>query len=192
MKEYFDKLIYLFDDTTIFTFCAYSGSGLLFIQLILNFFGLADSEDVSDSEIGEKKIFKVLSLQTIGGFLMLFGWTALACQIEFNLQTSITVFLSFLAGLGSVFLINLIFKIAKKFNSPGSTCNLDDVIGKEAFVYQRIPKDGVGKVSISFQHLTCEINAASCTREEIPSFTRVQILKKRDDVTLVVMPIQNR
>lgn len=186
---FFDKLIYLFDDAAIFTFLAYIGSGILVIQFIFNLFGWTDSEDFNDGDVGEEKKFNYLSLQTIGGFLMMFGWTAITCQKEFNLPIPFSIFLSLLVGLCSVFIINLIFKIAKKFHSPGNTCRLDDVIGKEALVYQRIPKDGVGKISVSFQHLTCEINAISHTREELSSFTRVQILKKKDDVTVVVMPI---
>jgi hypothetical protein len=184
----FDKLVCLFSDTTIFTFSAYLGSGILLIQFIFSLFG-ADSEDFNEGDVGEAKKFKYLSLQTIGGFLMMFGWSAITCQKEFNLQIPFSIFLSLLVGLCSVFIINLIFKIAKKFHSPGNTCRLDDVIGKEALVYQRIPKDGVGKISISFQHLSCEIDAISHTREELPSFTRVQILKKKDDVTVVVMPV---
>lgn len=188
MTEYFEKLIHLFEDTTIFTFCAYIGSGILVIQLILNMFGLAESDNDYD-DVGEERKFKILSLQTIGGFLMMFGWSAITCLKEFDFGISFSIFLSFLVGLCSVFIINLIFKIAKNFHSPGNICRLEDVIGKEAVVYQRIPKDGVGKVSISFQHLTCEIDAISHTREELPSFTRVQILKKRDDVSVVVIPI---
>jgi len=186
----FDKLVYLFGDTTIFTFSAYVGSGILLIQFIFNLFGWADTEDFNEGDgVGEEKKFKYLSIQTIGGFLMMFGWTAITCQKEFNFPIPSSLFLSLLVGLCSVFIINLIFKIAKKFHSSGNTCRLDDVIGKEALVYQRIPKNGVGKISISFQHLTCEIDAISHTREELPSFTRVQILKKKDDVTVVVMPI---
>lgn len=190
INAFLDKLVSLFSDTTIFTFSAYAGSGILIIQFILNLFAWADTADLNEGDgVGDEKKFKYLSLQTIGGFLMMFGWTGITCQKEFNLSIPSSIFSSLLIGLCSVFIINLIFRIAKKFHSPGNTCRLDDVIGKEAFVYQRIPKNGVGKISISFQHLTCEIDAVSHMQEELPSFTRVQILKKKDDVTVVVVPI---
>lgn len=190
MAEFFEKLIYLLEDTTIFTFCASIGSGILVIQLLLYFFGFAESDNDYDSDAGEEKRFKILSLQTIGGFLMMFGWCAITCYKEFDFGISFSILLSLILGCCSVFVMNLIFKMAKKFQSSGSVCSLDDVIGKEALVYQRIPKGGVGKVSISFQHLTCEVDAISHGQEELPSFTWVQILKKKDDVTVVVIPIQ--
>lgn len=187
--RFLENLIYLLDDATIFTFCAYIGTGILVIQLILSFFGLSDNENDGDIEVSEERKFKCLSLQTIGGFLMMFGWTAITCQKEFNFQLPFSILLSTVVGFCAVFIINLIFKLARKFHSPGDTCSLDDVIGQEALVYQRIPKDGMGKISITFKHLTCEINAISHTREELQSFTRVQILKKKDDATVVVIPI---
>jgi hypothetical protein len=187
---FLDKLIFLFIDNTIFTFSAYAGSGILLIQFLLNLFGSANTLDLNEGDsVGDEKKFKYLSLQTVGGFLMMFGWSAITCQKEFSLSIPSTIFASLFIGLCSVFIINLIFKIAKKFHSPGNTCTLDDVIGKEAFVYQRIAKNGVGKISISFQHLTCEIDAVSHRQEDIASFTRVQILKKKDDTTVVVIPI---
>ena len=79
--------------------------------------------------------------------------------------------------------------MAKHLQSTGSVYKIDAVIGKEAYVYQHIPIDGTGKISISFQDLTYEIDAVSHTQNEIPSFTRVQIIKKRDDSTVVVIPV---
>lgn len=189
MLEYFKSFIYLFNDNTIFFFCAFLGSGLLFIQFILNLIDLTDHEDFEDSEVGHERKFKWLSIQAISGFLMMFGWTAITCQKEFNFQTEVTIVLSVIAGLFTVFITHLIFKIAKKLQSTGSIYRIEDAIGKEAYVYQRIPKDGVGKISISFQHFTHEIDAISNTQEELSSFTRVQIIKKKDDNTVVVIAI---
>lgn len=190
MPEFFDKFFHLFADCTIFLFCALAGSLLLAIQVLLNFFGVADLDDASnDSEVNDEMKFKLLSIQTIAGFLMMFGWTALACQKELNLSIMTSVFLSIITGTIAVIVLNVIFKIAKKLQSSGNTCKLDEIVGKEAYVYQRIPKNGVGKISISFQHLTCEIDAISLSENEIPSFARVQIITKKDDSTVIVKVI---
>lgn len=173
----------------LFLLCALLGSGITIIQFILNLVGLTDSEGFIDGETGNEVNFKYLSIQTFSGFLMMFGWTALACQNEFNFDIWLSLTLSILAGFFAVFMLRMIFKIAKGLQSTGSKCHIEDVIGKEAFVYQRIPKNGVGKISVSFQHLTYELDAISNNEEEIPSFTSVQIVKKRDNTTVVVMPL---
>lgn len=187
MLEYLSNYISQLDDNSIFMFCALAGSGLLLIQFILKLFGITD--DIEGDGDGNQS-FKYLSIQTIGGFFMMFGWTALAFKMEFNFQTTTSILVSLMAGLCGVFLLNLIYKTAKKLHSPGNICNLDEVIGKEALVYQQIVKDGVGKVSITFQHITCEVNAISGSEEDLPSFTRVQIIKKQNDNTVVVIPIK--
>lgn len=189
MLEFYNQFLNIFTDQTFFFFCAYIGTFTLLIQFILNIFGLIDSEEFSDHDVGVEKTFKFLSLQTIAGFLMMFGWSAIAFNKELNLNLAVSIILSFIIGLISIFIINFIFRVAKKLQSHGSRCEIDQVIGKEAVVYQRIPKDGVGKVSISFQHLTCEIDAISDSYTEIPSFTRVLIIKKFDELTVIVKSI---
>lgn len=184
-------IISFFGSEESFRLAAYVGTGLILRQVICNLFGWVDSDDVGDfNEAVEYKNFKFISLQAVAPFLMMFGWTGMTCQKEFHLSLAASVKVSLLAGAASGYITRLIFKLSKFFHSPGNSCNLDDIIGKEATVYQRIPKGGTGKISISFEHLTCEVDAVSATQEEISSFTRVQILKKTDGSTLVVMPIK--
>lgn len=118
---------------------------------------------------------------------MMFGWSGLAFQNEYGFSTPVCILAAVFVGVSTVFLLNCIFKLAKTLQSSGNSCNLDDVIGKEAQVYQRIPAAGKGKISITFEHLTCEIDAMS--ENEIASFTRVQIIQKKDETTVVVKPI---
>ncbi len=92
------------------------------------------------------------------------------------------------AGGLSALVTAFIFKSAKKLHSSGTVFRLDEAIGLKAVVYQRIPKGGVGKISLSLHNLTYEVDAVSCAGEEIPSFTQVQILKKADEKTVVITP----
>jgi len=80
--------------------------------------------------------------------------------------------------------------MAKKLHSPGNRFSVDDTIGKEAFVYQQITKNGIGKISLSLYDLTHEVDALSLNGEEIASFTQVKIIKKADERTVVVSPIR--
>ena len=92
---------------------------------------------------------------------MMFGWTSLTCKKEFHLSPFWTVLFGFLAGLVALLASALIFRAAKKLCSPGTVFDLEDAIGKEALVYQRIPKGGVGKISLCLHDLTYEVDAVS-------------------------------
>lgn len=184
---YFNELI---KSGSIFWFCALAGTGMFFIQFIMNIFGVVDQGDADFPEAGQDssdtRNFRWFSMQAITGFLMMFGWTAITCQNEFGLQNFPTIGISFSVGMLAALIIRSIFKLAKMLHSSGSTYRIEDAIGKEAYVYQAIPKDGIGKISVSLQHLTHEIDAISHDSEELSSFTRVKIIEKKDDNTVVV------
>lgn len=196
--NYFNELIRL---GSIFWFCALAGSGMFLIQFIINIFGMGDHDTFDTSDISSDTIhdggqdsadartFKWLSMQAITGFLMMFGWTAITCQNEFGLEDPITIGISLASGIFTALIIRSIFKLAKKLRSSGSIYRIEDAIGKEAYVYQCIPKGGRGKVSMSLQNFTHEINTISHHYEELPSFMRVKIIEKSDENTVIVAPL---
>lgn len=193
--NYFNELI---KSGSIFWFCALAGSGMFLIQFIINIFGIADHDNFDTSDVvsdnaghdsADARKLKWLSMQTITGFLMMFGWTAITCQNEFGLQNTITIGISLAAGIFAALVIRSIFKLAKKLRSSGSIYRIEDAIGKEGYVYQSIPKGGKGKISMSLQHFTHEIDAVSHHHEDLPSFMRVKIIEKSDDKTVVVTPL---
>lgn len=168
-----------------FWFCALAGTGMFIIQFLMNLFGGMD-HDGFDSDSGDFRKFKWFSLQAITGFLMVFGWTAITCQVEYALQNIPTLGIAIVAGLIAAYMIRTLFKFAKKLESPGNMYRIEDAIGKEAYVYQSIPRNGTGKISLSLNNLTHEIDALSYNSQEIPSFNRVKIIEKKDDRTVVV------
>lgn len=188
--NYFNELI---KSDSFFWFCALAGSGMFFIQFMINILGGTDQDsfDVGDttdanSNSADFRKFKWFSMQTLTGFLMMFGWTAITCQSEFGLKNLPTIGFSISAGVLAAFIIRSIFKYAKKLQSYGSPYRIEDAIGKEAYVYQSIPKDGIGKISISLHNFTHEIDAISHNSEALPSFTRVKIIEKKNNNTVIV------
>ncbi len=173
----------------VFWFCALAGSGMFVIQFILSLIGVTDHEHSDMSDVGDEHKFKWLSIQAIAGFLMMFGWTALTCQNEFALPVTLIVSIAFGIGFIAIFISSSIFKLARKLHSSGTVFSVDEAIGKEAVVYHRIPKGGRGKITVNVQQFTHEIDAINHNQEEISSFTRVQIIKKQDDNTVVVVAI---
>lgn len=175
----------LVNSGSVFWFCALAGSGLFFIQLMINLFGMGDADSGSD----DIRHFKWLSIQAVTGFLMIFGWTAITCQNEFDQALLPTVAISLVAGLIAALIIHFLIQFTKRLQSSGSIYRIEEAIGKEAYVYQCIPKGGLGKITVSLQHLTHEIDAISDQDADLKSFSRVKIIKKADDNTVVVTPI---
>ncbi len=182
--EFIAKFYALLDRDFFFYFCAILGSAVLILQLLLALFGIID-HDIPDMDSGD---VKWISKQTIFSFLTMFGWAALACRKEFHLSSFVSVLISTLAGAFAVLIVSYIFKIAAKLRSSGNVFNIDDAIGKEATVYQKISSKKTGKVLVSINSFTHEIEALS--DEEIPSFVLVKIIKKADDKTVFVVPIR--
>ncbi len=176
----------------VFWFCALAGTGLVLIQFLMSLMG-ADHDyhetDHGGSSIEDGK-FKWMSRQSAAGFMMMFGWAGVVCTEQFKFSILIALLISVGAGLAAALIAALIFRLAKKAHSPGTVFKIDDAIGKEAVVYHRIPKQGSGKISIPLHGFTHEIDAISPNEEEIPSFTSVQIIKKADGKTVVVVPIK--
>jgi len=188
--NYFNELI---KSDSVFWFCALTGSGMFFIQFLINIFGGADQDnfdpgDTTDAsnDSADARKFKWFSMQAITGFLMMFGWTGFTCRSEFDLENIPTIGISIASGILTALIIRSIFKYAKKLQSSGNSYRIEDAIGKEGYVYQSIPKDGIGKISISLQDFTHEIDAVSQNSEELSSFTLVKIIEKKDDNTVVV------
>ncbi len=189
MTEFLGKLSELMSKDFFFWFCALSGSGLFIIQILLTLLGVMDQDDLDDNtELDAGKV-KWLSKQAITGFLMMFGWSALACKHELGFGEALSLTFAFAVGVLTVLITGSNFKAARKLHSSGTVFRLEDAVGKEAVVYQRIPKEGIGKISIALNNMTHEIDAVSLN-EELASFVSVQIIKKLDDKTVVVVPIK--
>ena len=174
---------------TFYWFCALAGSGMFIIQFLLTLFGIGD-DGADDHGHFDAQNFKWLTKQTATGFLMFFGWVGLTCKKELMMSNTVSAVCAVTGGMIAVMVTAFIFKMAKKLRSSGAVFRIEDAIGKDAFVYQRIPKNGLGKISIALNNHTHEIDAMAMTHEEISSFTQVQIVKKMDDKILLVVPIK--
>lgn len=177
---------YHFETDSIFWFCALAGSGMFFIQFLLTALGANDDADMAEESMLDAGNFKWLTRQGITGFIMMFGLSGLTCLKEFGFPIPLTLVISSIFGLFTLFTVSFIFKMAKKLTSTGTVFSVDDAIGKEATVYQRISHAKPGKISISLHGFVHEIDAITYEAEEIPSFSLVLIIKKLDSRTVVV------
>lgn len=177
-----EAINHLLRKDTLFWLFALGGSSVFVIQFILSLLGMDNHEESGD--------FKWLSKQALTGFIMMFGWVGLTCRKEFEFTNAASSLIAFGVGLLSILIIGSIFRVAKKLQSSGTVFKIDDAVGKNGVVYHRIPENGIGKISISLEDFTYEIDAVSLHHKELASFTQVHVIKKSDDTTVVVVPIK--
>ncbi|HPE84714.1 MAG: hypothetical protein KDK44_04165 [Chlamydiia bacterium] len=158
---------------------ALGGSALFVLRLVSMLFGLGDE----DSDDGD---FKLLTVHSLSGFAMLFGWIGLACQKEAHLGPGWSCLAALGAGSGMLFLTRWIFIWAGSAVSKGGDFEIKEAIGKQATVYQKIPGTGTGKVQVTVNEVMYELLAVSKENCEIHSFECVDIVDVLDEQTVVV------
>jgi len=172
---------------SLFWFCALSGSALFIIKSFFSFnAGIDFSESVGEDDSGS--LFKIFSIHSIAGFLMIFGWTGLAAYKQFHLPRIQSFIFAFLLGCLMLFVIYYLFKGAGKLISRGSLFSAQLTVGKAGIVYHRIPVDGVGKIQVVVSGFLHEIYAKTNVLQEIPSFSQIRILAVVDENCVLVEP----
>lgn len=173
----------LLESDQLYWSLAIGGSALFVLRLTMMLFGLAsdDHETVSDDSQ-----FELLTMHSLTGFAMMFGWIGLGCLKQTALGPIGSCVMAFLAGIAMLFVTKFIFSVARKLISQGSDFQIQETIGKEAMVYQRIPEKGTGKVHVIVNNSLRELLAVSKTGEQIDSFQHVQIICVLNDQTVEV------
>jgi len=141
---------------------------LTVIQLILEMTGLSDhSGGDSDFDSGSfdhggggfVDHFGFFSVRNLIYFMMMFGWTGLACS-KMGMPIFLSLPVGVIAGLLTTVIIGYIFYMMNKLTETGNT-QITNAIGKVGKVYLPIPekRKGNGVVQIVVQGITQEIEA---------------------------------
>jgi membrane-bound ClpP family serine protease len=148
-----------------------------------DFTGDADL-DVHDTYLS----FKILSFQGLTAFFMMFGLVGLAMMRETQQGPTAAVIAASLAGLGTVWIIGLIFRKAGALQASGNI-NLRNAIGQEGEVYLTIHSSGTGKAKVTVQERLRIYDAVSNGSEEIRTGQRVRVVDVTPQDVLVVEKI---
>ena len=133
--------------------------------------------------------FRLLSLNSISAFVMMFGWVGLAASFEHKLSVFASLACAFSGGLLMMAATSYLFVLARKVACEGAEFQVEQVTGKIAKVYMRIPCGGKGKVHITVNGLLRELDAQSNLPEPIESFTSVLITGTLGPSLVIVSPI---
>jgi hypothetical protein len=92
--------------------------------------------------------FKVLSLQGLTAFFLMFGLVGLALQRESHASVAPSLLGACAGGFATTYLIARIFRAASKLQSSG-TLDLGRAVGQTGTVYLGITRDKPGKITVS-------------------------------------------
>jgi membrane protein implicated in regulation of membrane protease activity len=176
----------------LFACCAIFGTTLFVIRMIMMVAGFgdmhsadaggADGLDGADVDHGgdvhdsTDMSFKLLSLQGITAFFMMFGLIGWAVIRHGDHGVFLPVLLGTIAGLGAVWLIKKLFQMANSLQSSG-TMNLNNAIGQEGTVYLTIRAGGSGKVQVTFQDQLSVLDAIADGNQEIKTGESIRVIR---------------
>lgn len=165
---------------------------LIFILLvILTIFGSDIDSDVHtgfDSSIsdGDSIPFQFLSLKSIVGFFVMFGWSGLGL-LSAGVTSWLVILLSVICGLLMMLAMASLFYFMSKLTESG-TLNMKNAVGRLGEVYLTIPanRKGMGKVQLTVQGSIQTLDAITDDPEAIATSSLIEVLDVIDQQILLV------
>ena len=184
----------MFTLDTLFMVTAVGGGALFAVRLVLQFVGGgADAEvdldlDAASGHTGHADAdasFKVLSLQGLTAFFMMFGLVGWAMRRDSHAGATLSLLAALAAGLASTWLISGIFRFFTRMQSSG-TLDMRKALGAVGTVYLGITRDKPGKVSVTVGNRLLTLDAISEEEEPLPTGCPVRVVRVIDGSTVVV------
>lgn len=168
----------------VYTITAAVGCTALLVQVALQLLGLggdADAHldaDVEGHEGDGNLFFGILSFKTLSAFAAFFGLTGLAAAQGGVDSDLLRLVLAMIAGTAAGAVVMVLMRGLSKLQASG-TVDLDDVVGKTASVYLRIPgaSKGDGKIMVEVQGRERELLAVTAG-PDIPTGATVTVTKR--------------
>jgi hypothetical protein len=136
--------------------------------------------DHADADVS----FKLISIQGMTSFFMMFGLVGLAL-LKANVPVFLTVVGGIIAGFITVGITGLVFTQMKRLQTEG-TIDIQNTIGTEGSVYLTIPKNGTGQVQLIAQGSLKIFDAVSNNKNAIATGENVRVTGVASGTTLIV------
>jgi hypothetical protein len=174
---------------TVFIICAAIGGTLFVVQLVLQFLGHVGHADINtdidaglDAQAGHASAdfsFKVLSLQGLSAFLLIFGLMGLA-TLRSGGAAPLAFGVGFAGGGLTTWLIGRLFKLASRLQSSG-TFDISRAVGAAGTVYLTIRKDRPGKVTITVTNRLLTLDARVAGDVTLETGTPIVVTRVLED-----------
>lgn len=143
--------------------------------------------DHLDTDADSDFSFKLLSMQGLTAFFMMFGLVGLAL-LKANVPVLLTILGGGIAGTLAVWVISLLFSQMKRLQSDG-TLQIENAVGVSGSVYLNIPAKGTGQVQITVQGALKIFDAISIDGKKIATGEKISVTGTVDNNTLIVKRI---
>lgn len=167
------------------------GVAIFLLRILMGLFTGANDVDGADEipTSGDAGLasFRLLSLQGISAFSIMFGLVGLALYRQEGLPGAVSVFGGVAAGLATVWIIGRLLVRLGQLESDG-TVKISRAIGEVGTVYLTIRPGGVGKVQVIVQQSLRIYDAISYAQEPLPTGSRVRVVDVVEGNVLVVEP----
>lgn len=174
---------------TLFLVCAVAGGAVFALRTLLMLLGFGDDHPLhhdgdatGDGDAGTR----LLSIQGVSAFLMMFGLVGLALLRQSGVPGIAAATLALVAGFGSMWGIAQVFHLMRRLQSSG-TLDLRRAIGKEGVVYLTIRPGQGGQVQVAVQGRLGVFEARADGDREISTGRNVRVVDVRAGL-LVVEP----
>lgn len=171
---------------TLFLFCAIVGGGILALRIVVMLFGAGGHDAMHDDGTGDAGT-RLLSIQGISAFLVMFGLVGLALLRESNAPGAAALTLALLAGAFAMWAIAQAFRAMARLQSSGNL-DLRHAIGKEGVVYLTVRPGGGGQVRVSVQGRLGVYEARSEDEQEIATGAGIRVVDVQAG-QLIVEPV---
>ena len=176
----------------VFFYCAVLGGSLFVVRAALTIFGgdvddaPADTDIAVDTDTGAESAhsFKVLTIQGLTGFFMMFGLVGLTAS-RGGEGTALSVTYASAAGIATVWILDRLMQFMTRFQSSGNV-DIHTAVGKQGTVYLTVPADGTGKIQIAINGRLRECNAVSESKEELKTGEQARVVRVVNDRVLSI------
>lgn len=180
---------------SVFLICAVLGGGVFVLRTGMQLVGFGAGEEIDGAEGDGPDMhpdadsgFRVLSLQGMSAFLMMFGLVGLALVRESGVGPLPALAASAVAAMGAVWVIGKIFTTMARLQSSG-TMKVARAVGQEGVVYLTIAQGGIGKVQVEVQGRLGVWDARCSDNSVIATGKRVRVVSVTSGELLVVEAI---
>ncbi len=164
-----------------FTLCAIVGGLLLAIRVVLMFFA-ADLDEVGAETDSD---FRILSLQSVMAFLLIFGLSGRAFLLETEMGHGAVLAAALASGVAAMWAMAWLFTMMNRLQDSGNV-DLNRAIGAKGTVYLTIPASSSGEVQVIFSGKQQIHDAIAEDDQPIETGARVEVVAVRGSNTLVV------
>jgi hypothetical protein len=171
---------------TLFLVCAGVGGTLLLLQLLASAFGIGgDHADAGHHDLGTHGdadhgndgiwFLGLLTFRSICAAVAFFGLGGLTAEY-YGLPEKSQLASAALCGFAALYLVATLMKLLYRMKSDGAV-RIVHAVGRTGTVYLRVPgnKSGPGKVTLSLQNRTVELEAFTAA-DELPTGTPVRVV----------------